>query len=100
MVRVLNGGGAAGAVMLTNSGAITTLGGNWLGDLWSSSLQECTGSNGTTGGYGGAFGGNAGAVMVSQSGALTTSGNTAYGIFADSVGGVGGDGLSVQWCHS
>ena len=93
-------GGSGGAIHVSGNGTITT------------SLDSATGiyalSEGGDGGVGGeghgafnggagGFGGKGGTVDVEGSWTITTSGNSAYGIWAKSVGGNAGSGGSGGW---
>jgi hypothetical protein len=104
------GGAPAGAVMVSNSGSITTAGRGSHAIF----AQSVAGGGGDAGAAGGliALGGDGGtaaqaictrsllrsqcndggAVTVTNSGTLTVGGDVAYGIFAQSVGGGGGNG--------
>ena len=102
-------GGVAKNVTVTNTGAITTLGGQ-SSAIFAQSLGGKGGSGGqsvsvqlaankgqaisagaSVGGNGGS-GANAGDVSVTNSAPLSTVGDFSYGIFAQSVGGGGGAG--------
>ena len=98
-------GGNGGSVSATNDGTITTQGGTSHGIV-----AQSVGGGGGTGGFAlnltgggkgayglglggsGANGGTGSSVDVLNAGAITTSGSYARGIFAQSVGGGGGDG--------
>ena len=98
------GGGDGAAVTVTNATTLATYGATADGIF-----AQSVGGGGGDGGFaaaatGGivavsvAVGGSAGSggagdkVLVDNSGAITTTGDLAYGIFAESVGGGGGDG--------
>jgi hypothetical protein len=92
--------GAAGSISVSVSSAITTISNRSPG----LSAQSVGGGGGTGGGGFGAFfaigaaGGSGGAgssVDVSSSGAITTSGADSHAIYAQSIGGAGGDGGST-----
>ncbi|WP_127091592.1 autotransporter outer membrane beta-barrel domain-containing protein [Aquabacter cavernae] len=112
------GGGDAGAVTVSNQGAISTAGGSSEA-IFAQSVGGGGGRGGSAGyigvdltlptahdndawnvslsanvgkGGGGGSGGDAAAVTVTNAGAITTTGTRARGIFAQSVGGGGGDG--------
>ncbi|MEX0775955.1 MAG: hypothetical protein WD042_09615 [Phycisphaeraceae bacterium] len=88
--------GVGGAVDVTNSGAIVTAGAHADAVF----AQSVGGGGGSGGGSGGLFtfggsgqaGGDGGAVTVTLNAALHTTGSDASGIFAQSLGGGGGDG--------
>ena len=108
-------GGSAGTVTVNNQGSITTL-----GDASHGILAQSVGGGGGTGGasistpssggsgsnntvnltatIGGsaANGGSGSNVLVTSSGQIQTSGQGSDGIFAQSVGGGGGDGGNAQ----
>jgi hypothetical protein len=109
-----DGGDAGGLVSIGGDGTNGSHGGNVsvtnAGVIWTQGLggdaifaQSVGGGGGSGGGAGGlvAVGGKAadgaiaGAVTVDNSGALTVGGADAFGIFAQSVGGSGGDGGTV-----
>ncbi|HMR32463.1 MAG TPA: hypothetical protein PKA13_20265 [Geminicoccaceae bacterium] len=89
--------GAGGQVTVTSSATITTV-----SDQSAALVAQSIGGGGGSGGSGFAFfygsggsgsiGGAGGTVTVTNSGALTTSGDDAHGIYAQSIGGTGGDG--------
>jgi hypothetical protein len=89
--------GAGGTVTVSSSAAITTV-----SDQSAAIVAQSIGGGGGTGGSGfgafygqggsGSIGGTGGAVTVTSSGALATSGDDAHGIYAQSIGGTGGDG--------
>ena len=87
---------AGGVVTVTNAQSITTHG-DRADAIYGQSIGGGGGDGGVSGGLvsiGGSGGGGGGgeAVDITNSGALTTSGIFARGIFAQSVGGGGGDG--------
>lgn len=93
-------GGAGGTVVVTNSGSLTTS-----GELARGVLAQSIGGGGGTGGRSGGLasiggsGGNAsdaGAVTVTNDGVIATAGHWSTGIYAQSVGGGGGDGGSSE----
>ncbi len=89
--------GDGGTVTVSSSAAITTV-----SDQSAALVAESIGGGGGSGGSGFAFfygsggsgsiGGSGGSVTVTNSGVLTTSGDDAHGIYAQSIGGTGGDG--------
>jgi hypothetical protein len=89
-------GGKGGAVKVTNNGKITTEGASAHGIL----AQSIGGSGGDAGdaggiaalGAAGAAGGDGGTVEVINNGEILTSGHRARGVFAQSIGGGGGNG--------
>lgn len=89
-------GGDAGDVLVDNDGAITTRGENSHG-VYAHSVGAGAGSGSSAGGAI-AIGGNGGnesdggRVTVNNSGTVLTGGGDSYGLFAQSVGGGGGDG--------
>jgi hypothetical protein len=89
-------GGSAGAVSITNQGSITTHGDGADG-IYGASKGAGAGSGSGSGGIV-AIGGNGGGessgstVTVNSSGVIATKGLNSFGIFAESVGGGGGDG--------
>ena len=91
-----NSAGDGGEVDVANDGDITTIG----VDSEAIFAQSVGGGGGSGGSSGGLFsmggdgkaGGAGGVVTVSNSGKLKTSNNEAGGIFAQSIGGGGGDG--------
>jgi hypothetical protein len=98
-------GGTAKQVTVTNSGAIQTEGEQATGIY----VQAVGGGGGTggkastgfsgdisVGGWGGAAG-DGGTVVVSNTGFISTLGNLSDGIFAQSVGGGGGDGGAADF---
>ncbi|MFZ5677118.1 MAG: hypothetical protein ACOZAM_29505 [Pseudomonadota bacterium] len=98
------GGGAGGSVTLTSSGNILTT-----ADGIHGILAEANGGNGGDGGdvfsvgglYGGGGDGGQGGVggsvsVTTSTGTITTQGKGSAGIFAQSNGGVGGDGGSLD----
>ncbi len=92
-----NGGGDGGSVTVTNDAGITT------GGIGSDGVyaQSVGGGGGSGGGSGGvvSLGGDSGTasdgglVRLSNSGAVTTWRNYASALFAQSIGGGGGDGI-------
>lgn len=97
-------GGAAGTVNISNTGNLGTA-----GDGATAIYAQSIGGGGGAGGISGtalsgdiSIGGYAGAasdggkVIVSNTGEIVTKGNLANGIFAQSVGGGGGDGGSAD----
>ncbi len=92
-------GGDAGEVSITNNGSITTHGRKAYG-IYAESIGAGAGSGGGGGGLV-AIGGNGGGesdgnkVTVSNSGTIETKNTESFGIFAQSVGGGGGDGGSA-----
>ena len=89
-------GSNGGNVVVTNDGSITTSGTEAVA-IYAQSLGGGGGSAGDSGGIvsigGGATnGGDGGNVSVTNRGAIETSGLGAKGVFAESVGGGGGDG--------
>lgn len=97
-------GGAAGTVDISNSGNIGTMGDGATG-IYAQSVGGGGGAGGLSGsalsgdisigGYGGAAS-DGGKVVVSNTGQIVTEGHLANGIFAQSVGGGGGDGGSAD----
>ncbi|MFA5899616.1 MAG: autotransporter outer membrane beta-barrel domain-containing protein [Hyphomicrobium sp.] len=98
-------GGTGEAVTVDNSGTIVTL-----GEQSTAIYAQSVGGGGGTGGKGssgftgdfsiGGFGGtgsDGGLVAVSNTGAIATEGNLSDGIFAQSVGGGGGDGGAADF---
>jgi hypothetical protein len=89
-------GGDAGTVTVTNNGTITTTGVK-AHAIYAQSIGAGAGSGSSSGGLV-AFGGNGGGessgntVTVTNNGAIETKGVDSFGIFAQSVGGGGGDG--------
>ena len=89
--------GAGGTITMTNKAAIATK-----ADQSGALVAQSIGGGGGNGGdtfalfYGqggtGSIGGAGGQITVSNDGALTTFGNDAIGIYAQSIGGTGGDG--------
>ncbi len=84
------------STLLTESGAIATLG-NQAHDVEASSVGGVRGTGGSAAGGGGGggsgqTGGAGGLVSVNVNGTLATGGSDAYGILAQSVGGGGGTG--------
>lgn len=92
--------GIGGNIIVTQDGAITTI-----GDRAYGILAESVGGGGGVGGTGdginlgavvvggkGGAGGNGGTVQVTDTGGITTYGNGAAGILAQSIGGGGGLG--------
>ncbi|WP_163026004.1 autotransporter outer membrane beta-barrel domain-containing protein [Chachezhania antarctica] len=77
--QALGGGGGKGGLLVTGSGT---------GGPISGSVNVAVGGTGGKGGVGGN-------VDLTNSGAVTTSGYTARGLYAQSVGGSGGDGGAV-----
>ncbi|WP_339860433.1 autotransporter outer membrane beta-barrel domain-containing protein [Paremcibacter congregatus] len=104
MVSLGGSGGVAsnsGIVTVTNTGSINTDGDKSSGIL----AQSVGGGGGSGGSSGGAFltiggsggtGGNAGEVRVTHGGIITTGGDDAFGVFAQAVGGGGGNGGSAN----
>ncbi len=92
-----SGTSAGGTVTVTNSGEIDT-GGARSHAIQAQSIGGGGGDGGTTGGVfftlggSGGGGGDGGAVTVNNSGNLSTTGDDARGVFAQSVGGGGGNG--------
>jgi len=98
-----NGGsaGGGGAVTVINEGIIATT-----GESAHAIVAQSIGGGGGSGGGGfglfyssgshGSAGGNGGKVDVTNNGTLRTSGSNASGIFAQSIGGTGGDGGSAS----
>jgi hypothetical protein len=92
-------GGVAGDganVTVTNTGSLETSGVSSRG-VFAQSLGGTGGGGGTGSGFvteggDGATAGNAGSVTVTNRGAIETAGNQSAAIFAQSVGGKGGDG--------
>jgi hypothetical protein len=91
-------GNDGGAVVLANTGTITTHGDGSIGVL-AQSIGAGGGVGGTAGigrdgiigiGGSGGAGGDGAAVLVMQAGAISTLGVAAQGIFAQSIGGGGG----------
>jgi hypothetical protein len=102
-----NSGGGAGQVDLTSSGNVTTL-----GSESHAVVAQSIGGGGGNGGFAGAYtislgdganasfgvggngagGGDGGIVNATTSGVIMTGGDGSYGVFAQSVGGGGGDG--------
>ncbi|MBC7047301.1 hypothetical protein G6O52_25580, partial [Salmonella enterica subsp. enterica serovar Heidelberg] len=100
LVTIGGNGSAAstgGTVTITNTGSVTTLRNNATA-IFAQSVGGGGGDGGTTGGVlltiggKGASGGNAGLVTVNHSGNIGTGGNDSNGIFAQSIGGGGGNG--------
>lgn len=103
------GGGHGGAVTVTNSGRIDTLGdhapgifaqsvgggGGSAGAMTSSAGSGDIALNLAVGGKG-AAGGHGGSVRVTNSGGITVQGEGSRAIFAQSVGGGGGSGSNVD----
>lgn len=97
-------GGAAGTVNISNSGDLGTIGDGATG-IYAQSVGGGGGAGGLSGtalsgdisigGYGGAAS-DGGKVIVANTGLIVTEGNLANGIFAQSVGGGGGDGGSAD----
>lgn len=98
-------GGEGKAVTVNNSGAIYTLGEQATG-IYAQSVgggggtagKASTGFSGdiSVGGFGG-VGNHGGSVVVANTGAITTQSNLSDGIFAQSVGGGGGDGGAADF---
>lgn len=98
-----NGGsaGGGGVVTVINNGIITTT-----GEAAHAIVAQSIGGGGGSGGGGfglfyssgskGSAGGDGGKVDVTNNGTLQTSGSNANGIFAQSIGGTGGDGGSTS----
>ena len=91
-------GGRGGTVIVDGSWNITTFGNESRG-IWAKSLGGSAGSGGDGGWTGtssgdGGQGTEGGFVSVTSRGSITTHGNDAFGIFAQSIGGFGGDGGS------
>jgi uncharacterized protein YhjY with autotransporter beta-barrel domain len=91
-------GGQGGTVTVDGDWNITTTG-NYAYGIWAKSV----GGNAGTGGSGGWIAGHpgnggqatdGGTVMVDSGGTIETSGDNSYGIYAESVGGFGGQGGS------
>ncbi len=90
--------GPGGSVTVFNDGSITTHGTGSYG-IFAQSIGGGGGGAGQSGGLvalgaSGAQGGNGGTVTVRNTGAITTTGDKSVGIFAQSIGGTGGDGGS------
>ena len=90
-------GGRGGEVTVAGDWDITT-GGDKAHGIWAKSLGGNAGDGGS-GGWGGSggTGGQAtdgGTVTLESGGKIVTSGETSYGLYAQSVGGFGGDGGS------
>ena len=89
--------GNGGSVSIVNSGSITTMS-NFSYSIFAQSLGGGGGSGRGSGAWSfsmggdGAGGGDGGLVQVINTGRLTTFGTNASGIFAESVGGGGGNG--------
>ena len=98
--------GNGGSASIANSGRVTTHGQGAHG-LFAQSVGGGGGSSGSGGGlFGGSAGtpkagGNGGAVTVTNSGVVRTEGYNARGIFAQSVGGSGGNaGFTANFIYS
>ncbi|MBN1559474.1 hypothetical protein JW998_04445 [candidate division KSB1 bacterium] len=96
-----NGGsGGSGGVVTVNNEAVISTGGNESHAIMAQSIGGGGGSGG--GGFGlfyseggeGSAGGNGDSVIVTNSNSLTTTGVDSRGIFAQSIGGGGGNGGS------
>ncbi|VXA90198.1 autotransporter outer membrane beta-barrel domain-containing protein [Brevundimonas sp. G8] len=93
-------GSTGGLVTVTNTGAITTAGAQ-ANAIQAQSIGGGGGDGGTSGaaflaiGGSGTSGGGSGLVTVNHGGALFTSGDDASGLFAQSVGGGGGNAGSA-----
>jgi uncharacterized protein YhjY with autotransporter beta-barrel domain len=99
-----NASGAGGMVTVRNSGTILTQGLQGSG-IFVQSIGGFGASGGGSGGIAsfggiGATGGNGGLVLIDNSGAVTTLGNEANGLFAESVGGGGGNGAGSGGVYS
>jgi uncharacterized protein YhjY with autotransporter beta-barrel domain len=88
--------GASGAIVITNSGSVTTAGDNSEGIL----MQSIGGGGGAGGqasgvianlGGGGGAATAGGSISFTNSGSVTTSGQGAIGVLGQSIGGSGGD---------
>ncbi len=98
-------GGIGREVTVTNRGSITTVGEQATG-IYAQSVgggggtggKASTGFSGdlSIGGFGG-VGNDGGQVVIANTGAITTTDNLADGIFAQSVGGGGGDGGAADF---
>ncbi len=89
-------GGRGGIVVVDGSFNITTHGDKAYG-IWGKSFGGAAGSGGDGGWTGTSAGGGGqgtegGSVTITSGGSIRTSGVQAYGIFGQSIGGVGGDG--------
>jgi hypothetical protein len=93
-------GGDAGTVTVDNDGSILTTGGNSHG-IYATSVGAGAGGGSTSGGLI-AIGGNGGGeadgaeVTINNSGSVTTQNHDSFGLFAQSIGGGGGDGGSAS----
>ena len=98
-------GGDAKQVTVDNTGLVHTYGANSIGILaqsigggggnggFSLSASGATGDSSTTSvGGSGAGGGTGGTVLVTNSGSIITEGALSYGVYAQSIGGGGGNG--------
>ncbi len=106
------GGGGAGqagqAIVYTDAGTSITTGGDLQSSDYSYGIEARSigGGGGSSsggfglfysGGSGGSTGGDGGAAQITARGSITTHGNYAQGIFAQSIGGGGGDaGKSIS----
>ena len=108
------GGGAAGLAEVINKGTVITVGADAIG-IMAESIGGGGGNSGsasasadalslyrtitfgqTIGGTNDKGGGSGGRVHVSNDGTVQTAGEAAYGIFAQSIGGGGGNGGTVN----
>jgi hypothetical protein len=93
-------GGDPGSVNITNNYSIQTTGANSNG-IWAQSQGSKGGNGGSEssifGGSGGSagHGSNGGLVTITNNASITTNTAMSYGIFAQSAGGLGGDGGSA-----